>query len=157
MRQEVRNFARFYMTFNRLPWDGDREDLKKTLVLEHTGNRTDSLREMTRAEYEACCDSLERLAGTDAERRKKRSVCLRLMQRLGVDTTDWQRVNDFCQDPRIAGKPFARISLDELDALSVKLRAIERNGGLKPRKEKQRETPAAGLWLIHIDPDAPKC
>ena len=157
MRQEVRNFARFYMTFNRLPWDGDREDLKKTLVLGHTGNRTDSLREMTRAEYEACCDSLERLAGTDAERRKKRSVCLRLMQRLGVDTTDWQRVNDFCEDPRIAGKPFARISLDELDALSVKLRAIERNGGLKPRKEKQRETPAAGLWLIHIDPDAPKC
>ena len=157
MRQEVRNFARFYMTFNRLPWYGDREDLKKTLVLEHTGNRTDSLREMTRAEYEACCDSLERLAGTDAERRKKRSVCLRLMQRLGVDTTDWQRVNDFCEDPRIAGKPFARISLDELDALSVKLRAIERNGGLKPRKEKQRETPAAGLWLIHIDPDAPKC
>ena len=36
MRQEVRNFARFYMTFNRLPWDGDREDLKKTLALEHS-------------------------------------------------------------------------------------------------------------------------
>lgn len=157
MRQEVRNFARFYMTFNRLPWEGDREDLKRTLVLEYTGNRTDSLREMTRAEYNACCDSLERLAGTDTERRRKRSVCLKLMQRLGVDTTDWERINAFCQDPRIAGKPFARIDIEGLDALGVKLRAIGRNGGLKPGKGKNEKQPAAGLWLVRIDPDAPKC
>ena len=29
MAQEVTNFARFYATFNKIPYSGDREDLKK--------------------------------------------------------------------------------------------------------------------------------
>ena len=53
------------------------------------------------------------------------------MQQMGIDTTDWNRINAFCQDQRIAGKPFARLTNDELDALAVKLRSIQRKGGLK--------------------------
>ena len=137
MTQEVTNFSRFYASFNKLPYHGDREVFKQQIVLQYTWNRTDSLREMTSKEYEACCSALEKLSGQDEwrqklreELRRNRSVCLKLMQQLGIDTTDWDRINAFCNNPRIAGKPFARISAAELDQLSVKLRAIQRKGGL---------------------------
>jgi len=46
MAQEVTNFARFYTLFNKLPCTGDREEFKKSIVLQYTWNRTDSLKEM---------------------------------------------------------------------------------------------------------------
>lgn len=137
MAQEVTNFARFYASFNQLPCSGDKECMKCDIVRQYTWNRTDSLREMTKAEYDACCDALERLTGRKDEQKKKRSQCLRLMQKLGIDTTDWTRVNKFCEDPRIAGKPFAKITNDELEMLTVKLRAIknkqDRGGAISTR------------------------
>ena len=63
MAQEVTNFARFYALFNKLPCTGDREGLKKQIVLQYTWDRTESLREMTSKEYEACCCALEKLTG----------------------------------------------------------------------------------------------
>lgn len=137
MAQEVTNFSRFYSAFNKLPFSGDREEFKKSIVLQYTWNRTDSLREMTAREYGACCSGLEKLSGQDEwrqklreELRRRRSVCLKLMQQMGIDTTDWGRINEFCSSPRIAGKPFAEINIEELVQLSVKLRAIQRKGGL---------------------------
>lgn len=139
MEQEVTNFARFYALFNKLPYDGDREEFKKSIVKQYTKNRTDSLREMTLKEYNACCNALGKLTGEEEwrqrlrdELRRQRSVCLKLMQKLGIDTTDWARVNDFCRNPRIAGKPFARITTEELEQLAVKLRAIMRKRSLTP-------------------------
>lgn len=153
MAQEVTNFARFYASFNKLPYDGDREELKKSIVMEFTWNRTDSLREMTRKEYNACCDTLEEISGQDErwqkrreELRYQRSVCLKLMQRLGIDTSDWARVNEFCRHPRIAGKPFGKIPVDELEELAVKLRLIQRKGGLKKRPP--QGTSAARSYMI---------
>lgn len=135
MAQEVTNFARFYALFNKLQYSMNKEDLKKEIVLQYTWNRTDSLKEMTAEEYNTCCDELEKLTGQKDWQKKKRSECLKLMQKLGIDTIDWARINSFCQDPRIAGKPFARLSIEELDTLSTKLRSIQRNGGLKQKKE----------------------
>ena len=111
---------------------------------------------MTRKEYEECCNALEKISGRKDELKKKRSVCLKLMQQLGIDTTDWARINDFCMNPRIAGKPFARITPDGLEALAVKLRSIRRKGGLKPMKEKNVEQPG-GVAYVFFDPAAPKC
>lgn len=159
MTQEVTNFARFYASFNKLPYDGEREYFKKSIVLQYTCNRTDSLREMTSKEYEACCAALEKLSGQDEWRQKlrdelrhRRSTCLKLMQKLGIDTSDWARINDFCRNPRIAGKPFARITSDELEELAVKLRSIQRKGGLKknttPVQENPRTTP--GYMLLNL-------
>ncbi len=154
MIREVTSFARFYASFSRLPYDGDREELKKSVVLQYTRNRTDSLREMTKAEYDACCTALEKLSGLDELRRHERSLCLKLMQRLGIDTTDWQRINDFCRHPRIAGKPFARITTEELKRLAVKLRSIERKGGLNVKgAESHPATSAARItYLIDLAP-----
>ena len=145
MTQEITNFGRFYAAFNLLPYKGDREEIKRSIVLQYTGNRTDSLRQMTRVEYDACCAALERASGRTDALKAKRSSCLHLMQKLGVDTADWARVNNFCQHPKIAGKPFARITIQELEVLEVKLRSIQRKGGLKnhgvgEKREAPRQT-----------------
>lgn len=126
------NYARFYASLNCLP--GDREDMKETLVSSFTNGRTTHLHEMTRKEYDAMCASLEKRTGWKERLRKARSLCLKLMQKAGIDTTDWSRINDFCQNPKIAGKVFAQLGVDDLDALQVKLRAIMRKGGVKPSK-----------------------
>lgn len=142
----VQNYHRFYALFNRLP-GGSCEDLKETLVSSFTDGRTTSLHEMTQKEYNDMCASLEERTGWKDRLRKKRSMCLKLMQRLGIDTTDWHRINDFCRHPRIAGKVFAQLGVTELEALGVKLRAIERKGGLRERHE---ESPCV---TIHINPN----
>ena len=36
------------------------------------------------------------------------------MQKLGIDTTDWTRINAFCQDQRIAGV-FSLLSNEEVE------------------------------------------
>lgn len=153
MKQAVNNFGRFYSSFNLLPCNGDREEFRKSIVLQYTWNRTESLKEMTIEEYNDCCEGLEKLTGRKDEIKKRRSTCLKLMQRLGIDTTDWARINSFCKHPRIAGKPFIQITFEELDELSVKLRSIERKGGLK--QEKNVKQPG-GVTYIFIDPKAPK-
>ena len=64
------------------------------------------------------------------------------MQQIGTDTTDCNREDRFCSDSRIAGKAFRHISIDELEALAMKLRTIGRKGGLKahPQQPEQATT-----------------
>lgn len=130
MPGQVTNFARFYTLLNRMPYVGDKEDLKRELVLQGTNGRTNSLREVSKKEYAAICEAMERVApGIDRDKfaeqlRKSRSVCLRLMQKIGVDTTSWRVVNDYCKSPKIAGADFRVLSIDDLDRLSLKLRMI---------------------------------
>ena len=141
MAQEVTNFARFYAVLGRMEFaSGDLcEEIRRGFVRQFSLGRTDSLREMTSVEYKTLCSELERTVGISRQKyvdelRRSRSVCLRLMQKIGVDTTDWTRVNEFCRHPRIAGKPFARITLEELEHLALKLRSIQRKGGLNREK-----------------------
>ena len=156
MAQEVTNFARFYALFGKVPYYGDREEFKRSIVRLYTRNRTETHRA-----------ALEQLTGQDESRKKlreelrvRRSVCLKLMQKIGIDTTDWARVNDFCLNPRIAGKPFGRLDTEELEQLAVKLRSIERKGGLKVKETEKRQEhevkqPGRTVYVI-IDPTAPK-
>lgn len=58
--QEVTNFARFYSIFKRVPKIGDNEYLKKEMVSVATGGRTESLKEITRKEYDDLCNLLEK-------------------------------------------------------------------------------------------------
>ncbi len=152
----VTNFARFFAAFNKLPYSGNREEFRRQIVLQYTWNRTDSLREMTRGEYNDCCYALEELSGQKSEQKRLRSECLKLMQKLGIDTTDWTRINAFCQDPRITGKVFARLSNEELEQLSVKLRSIKRKGGLKTRKTEVKPQVDVA-YVIRMDANAPTC
>ena len=98
---------------------------------------------------------MEKMTGYKDEQKAKRSLCLKLMQMLGIDTTDWTRINSFCNDGRIAGKVFARLTNEELDALATKLRSIQRKGGLKQKKEVK---PTGEItYLIPISESTPKC
>lgn len=128
-----KNYGRFYGALRALPGGG--AELKSSIVMQYTGGRTEHVSEMSAREYERACEALEAVSGKAVERRKKRSLCLKLMQRIGIDTTDWARVNDFTLNARIAGKPFAALSTEELKALSVKLRMIEARGGVKTADE----------------------
>ena len=137
MEQQVTNFARFYGILKRMPKIWDDETTKKEMVLIGTGDRTDSLKEMTRKEYDDLCDLLEKRFPEKRniyveQRRKKRSSCLKLMQKIGVDTTDWTAINNFCKSPKIAGKVFAELDIEELQQLSIKLRMI-----LKKQKDNE--------------------
>ena len=136
------NYARFYTLLKKMPGAD-----KETLVEQYTSGRTTHLRETTQQEYNKMCRDMEQVAGYDEcmsdirrELRRKRSVCLKLMQQLGIDTTDWDRVNAFCEDARIAGKAFRYISIDELEVLAVKLRAIKRKKEASPSPSKSRGT-----------------
>lgn len=151
MNRKPLNFARFYTLFNSLAYEGDREEFRKDLIRQYTGNRTDSLRQMSSQEYDTCCRAMEGLTKRNDQLRKKRSLCLKLMQQLGIDTTDWTRINSFCNDRRIAGKPFARLNAAELEALAAKLRTIQRKGGLNKKQDTQKNETAT--WFT-LNPDA---
>ena len=99
---KARNYARFYVLLNRLP-TADKEELKASLVSQYTGGRTESLREMSEKEYDAMCDELQRQDSNlkarelyREELRRKRSAVLKQLQKIGIDTTDWNRVDAYC-------------------------------------------------------------
>lgn len=143
MEQQVTNFRRFYAAIKALDFVADRDDVKKNLVHQYTNGRTDSLREMTRAEYDRCCEDLERKTSQQDELRKERSKTLKLMQQMGVDTTDWGRVNLLCRDARIIGKDFYNITTEEHRELRRKLKSIERKGGIRHKPVEMPEQPKA--------------
>ncbi len=72
---------------------------------------------------------IERFSGkteVTARTRALRSDVMVTLDKLGIysENGDWQRVNAFLMQPRIAGKLLYQISDDELIALNRKLRAI---------------------------------
>lgn len=144
-----RNYARFYALLKKMPYAD-----KSTLVEQYTHGRTTHLHETTASEYRTMCDEMERVTGYDERRkalqaqlRKKRSACLRLMQQLDVNTTDWPTVDNFCRNPRVSGKRFAQLDEEELDTLQVKLRMIKKHGGLKSRPKAQPKTEQTTIYI----------
>ena len=130
----VDNYGKFYKLLKLLPGAD-----KETLVRQFTNERTEHLGQMTDAEYELMCQEMERVAGYDERRaallkakRKARSGVLHQMQLWGVDTADWKAVDRFCEDKRIAGKPFRFLDMEELKGLNTKLRAM-----IRKKKEKE--------------------
>lgn len=113
------------------------QDSKRAMLLDLTDGRTDSTKMLTLEEAQYLCGYLNgqharQLDEQTRDLRRRRSACLKRMQQLGMDTTDWMRVNDFCRDKRISGKPFYRLSMDELSHLIVKLEAILRKKEGRP-------------------------
>lgn len=146
-----RNFSRFYAIARAQGID--LAEAKEALVLQFTDGRSSSLRDMTDAEYDEMCDAMQYGHHREQEsqavidrRRKARSAVLNRMQRLGVDTTDFNKVDAFCKNPRIAGKTFREISIEELEALVPKLEAIAR----KPKKQQEpkEEVPQAYQYMM---------
>lgn len=126
-----RNYANFYVLIKKLPHAS-----KEVLVDAHTGGRTTSLKDMTCLEYESMIRTMRRDIEREEEKRKARSSLLRLMQKYGVDTTDWDEINRFCRYKRIAGKEFGRLDIKELKAVAKKMRAILAKGEESSEEQK---------------------
>lgn len=127
------NFALFYelarqaTSVSHLPV----EDFKTMMVLQFTQNRTQHLHEMSLAEYNAMCATIAKKQKGNSQNqiladnlRRARGRVLGLMQRWGIDTKQYARVDEFCQQPRIAGKRFVHLTTDELNHLYRKLTAM---------------------------------
>ena len=82
------------------------DEMKERLVQQYTNGRTSSLRAMSTAEYDALCDALERSTADPQHELRKKK------------------------------RSAALRLMQELDALALKLRAIQRSGGLNPRPER---------------------
>lgn len=134
-----RNYSQFFALLKQME-SASKEDLVRT----YTNGRTDSLRAMSALEYRAMIGAMQRITTNREELRKARSATLRLMQRYGVNTCDWERVNSFCGDKRIAGKAFAQITIPEHVALQRKLRAMMDKGY-------QRTQPASVVALPNLN------
>lgn len=132
----MKNYHRFYLLLEELAGSTD-DEAKAAVIGGYTEGRKWHLRDLTDEEYEGLTRQLDERVGYRT--RKARSGTLKLVQQLGIDTTDWARVNAFTEDPRIAGKPFARITREEHGALQRKLRAIMRHGGLKAAAETDKK------------------
>ncbi len=134
--KKVKNFARFFALLRRIPCAD--EALKEEYVGTFTRGRTTSLREMSPAEYNAMCDAIEDKIGSDSyvsQLRRQRSVVLKRISKLGIDTSDWGSVDEFCLNKRIAGKLFVQLNIDELRALVPKLEAIARKDAARAKRE----------------------
>ena len=127
-----RNYTRFYGLLRQQP-SIDKDEI----VLQFTDGRTTHLTEMTDAEFAEMLSAIEKAARPSHEDlRRWRSSALLRIGRLGINTIDnWDGINAFVSSPKIAGKPFYDLTVDDLRALVRKLEMIERSGGLKKRRE----------------------
>lgn len=132
MSDMIVSFSRFYGLVNHRHIK-DVKGVKETLVSSFTNGRTTSLHEMTVAEYETMCKSLE---GQEVERKRRRKTselrkwrhtCLKLLKDVGVDTNDWSVINAYVSSKKLTGKKFNALGVDELVALSRQLRMIQKH------------------------------
>ena len=109
---------------------GISNEQKEAMLLDLTDGRTSHTNELSYKEaiylwgyLNGHSDSLKPSTGNELMKRR-RSGCLKTMQKIGVATTDWKRINAYCMQPTIAGKPFYDISFEELVKLREKLESI---------------------------------
>lgn len=131
-------YKRFYKLFNRLPLHDD--EMKERLVQQYTNGRTSSLRAMSTAEYDALCDALERSTADPQHelRKKKRSGGAPLDAAARASTRRTGRGSMPFAGPPDRRKGVRCADPAGLDALALKLRAIQRSGGLNPGRNGRR-------------------
>lgn len=128
------SYAVFFALLKRMPGA-----TKEDLVDQWTGGRTSSLKEMTDREYNQMISALRSQVENLEEKKKARSAVLKQMQLYGIDTTNWEAVDRFCGNARIAGKPFRHLEIDELKKLRVKLLSMRNKAERKDEANRRRE------------------
>lgn len=126
------NYATFYALLKSMPGAS-----KEDLVLQWTNGRTASLKEMSEREYSLMIRQLRQQVENLEEKKKARSAVLKQFQLYGIDTTDWDAVDRFCCNARIAGKPFRYLTIPELKSLRVKMLSIRNKAELKDYEQRR--------------------
>ncbi len=142
-----KTYTKFYALLRKNP-HVDKDDL----VLQFTDGRTTHLTAMTDQEFDEMVAALEKVTPTPrAELRRWRSSALLRLGRLGISTIDnWDGINAFVSSPKIAGKQFYDLTVQELQDLVRKLEMIARKGGLKSldEEEPQQTAPFDGAGVV---------
>lgn len=153
MTMKKRDYTAIWGLINATRGVLEAEEAKEIAVSEVSDGRTTSLRELsdrelTRLRVQLRAQAKSLAPSKDKTRTRRRSMCLHLMEEYGIDTHDWSRINAFVEDPRIAGKPFGRLTSEELSALSRKLRAMIRKQGEEPKRAETTPTPLRGKYYL---------
>ncbi len=135
-KPSAQHIRRFYGLLRAAGLDHQKENML-------AGYDAQSVKDLTLAQLLELCEALakeadkKKEAKASPEVRRWRSVCLDLLTTMGIyrDKTSWPDVNKYLQQPRIAGKAMYDMDVDELKALSRKLRLI----AAKARKNAQTD------------------
>ncbi|MDR2806279.1 MAG: hypothetical protein LBB85_11725 [Dysgonamonadaceae bacterium] len=124
--------ARFYTLLKQIP-QANKEDW----VWQYSNLRTTSLSEFYESDpqgYNRMIQQMQSLVNEligrqscspeIAELKHLRSTILHRLQKYGIDTTDWSRVNAFMRQPRVAGKTLGEMTVDELRNFIPKMSSI---------------------------------
>ena len=119
------------------------ERSRHDLIYSFTKGRTKSTKDLTLAEVKALCSKMEGSfafvknidAYTEIERRKKRSIVLKIATDVGIhDTSDWSSFNNFMKNSSCLKKQLNHYEIDELDQLIRQFRAIKANFNRSAKK-----------------------
>lgn len=130
----IRAYRQFHALLDELGLRESKRDILAGYGVNSTTELTDA--QLSSAIYSLYCDSKRKKDAAADRLRACRSAVLRLLTDIGVYRIDredsrsvvWKRVNMFVSQPKIAGKVFYDLSVDELQALAVKLRAMKAKG-----------------------------
>jgi hypothetical protein len=139
MAQKV-SHERFFSLLKQMPGAE-----KESLVLQFSGMHTSSLRELYKRypeEYKRMLAAMQAEVNKHTQNRtietkELRSAILHRLQKHGVNTTDWNCVNRFMEQKRIAGKRLYELTNEEMRALIPKLEAILRKDREKCESEQK--------------------
>lgn len=126
----------FFSLIKQLP-----EANKEEIVLAFSEGKTKSLTEfkaLSNTGYNLMIRELQKRVRLEQEQETKRlrSAILTRLQKYGVDTTDWNVVNRFLEQPKIAGKRLYNMTHEEMHELIPKLESIlKKNGERTERKQ----------------------
>lgn len=137
MKASKSPFDKFYALLAQMP-----NANKEELIWQFSNMLTVSLREFYAKQPEnykrmiaAMQTEVNKRNGQGAEVKRLRSAILNRLQKYGVDTTSWARVNQFLQQPRIAGKRLYEMSVGEMRDLIPKLEMILEKAAKNKDKE----------------------
>lgn len=147
--------ARFFGLLKQLPGQS-----KEDLVWQYSNMMTDSVSEFFNRDpygYARMVNDLQQIANsmkkheqpqqpakktTSAITKQYRSAILKRLQKHGIDTTNWDRVNSFLENPRIAGKRLYEMTDQEMIDFIPKMESIL-------KKDRQHEEKIERMTLMN--------
>jgi len=116
------NHRHFYALLSQM-----RGVTKEDIVYKWSQGGTTSLSEfaaMCPSLYQEMLETMDNDVSNPEAVKQARSGVLRVMQKIGIDTTNWKEVNAYLESPKICEKRLYNLHLDELHQLRRKLESI---------------------------------
>lgn len=152
MKSTTNAHARFFGLLRQIPYK-----TKEELVLEYSSEKTASLSwfsEVMPRDYARMIIDMQRTVDsmkpqqnpskftTNAITKQYRSAILKRLQKHGIDTTNWDAVNSFMENHRIAGKRLYEMTDQEMIDFIPKMESIL-------KKDKKREEEIERMSLMN--------